>query len=250
MSHAPLMRLTAWAIALTLVALPLVGLLNGWFAVERWPVRQLQIEAEFDNVSSEQIRAAAAQTYGVGFFALDLAAVQRSVAALPWVERVEARKRWPDTLVLRVYEQQPYAHWGSDRLVNRQGEIFTVSGAAALQGLPELSGPDDRLRDVLGFHAEVVRMVSGTGISVVGLQLSPRGSWELKLDSGARIVVGREHATEYLHRFFRVYPRVAAGHAGAFEYADLRYSNGFAMKWPPASAAPAADAPATETPDA
>jgi cell division protein FtsQ len=32
MSRALLTRLLAWAIALTLIALPIVGVLNGWFA--------------------------------------------------------------------------------------------------------------------------------------------------------------------------------------------------------------------------
>ena len=40
------------------------------------------------------------------------------------------------------------------------------------------------------------------------------------------------HARERLRRFLQLYPRVAASGQGAFEYVDLRYSNGFAMKWP------------------
>ncbi|MGH8125951.1 MAG: cell division protein FtsQ/DivIB, partial [Rhodanobacteraceae bacterium] len=37
------LRLAAWLIALTLVALPVVGVLQGWFASDRWPVRELQL---------------------------------------------------------------------------------------------------------------------------------------------------------------------------------------------------------------
>ncbi|MEO8671518.1 MAG: cell division protein FtsQ/DivIB [Tahibacter sp.] len=228
------LRLTAWAIAVTLVALPLVGLLNGWFAADRWPVRQLQLEAEFANVSAEQIRAAAAPAIGVGFFAVDLIGVQKSVAQLPWVERVEARKRWPDTLVLRVYEQQPYAHWGEDRLVSREGRLFAVPGAMALQGLPQLAGPDERIAEVLRFYAEVQHQTAGTGLLAIGLDLSTRGSWTVTLDGGARIVVGSEDVSARLQRFLHLYSRVAATRAGSFNYVDLRYSNGFAMKWPTA----------------
>src|SRR5471032_3559501 len=99
-----LLKLLAWMIALVLVALPVVGVLNGWFAVDRWPVRYLQVEAEYNHVSAEQIRAAAATHLGTGFFALKLEEVRAAVAALPWVESVEARKRWPETLELRVRE--------------------------------------------------------------------------------------------------------------------------------------------------
>ena len=129
--------------ALTLVALPIVGVLNGWFASERWPVTRLAVRAEFEHVSAEQIRAAAEPGLGQGFFAMQLDQVRDAVARLPWVERVEARKRWPDTVELVVYEQQPYAHWSGGRLVNRTGQLFSVPGGELLQGLPRLAGPDD-----------------------------------------------------------------------------------------------------------
>ena len=135
------LKLFAWTVALTLVALPIVGVLNGWFAADRWPVTRLSVQAEFDHVSAEQIRAAAQPHLGQGFFAIHLGPLRDAIAKLPWVERVEARKRWPDTVDLVVYEQQPYARWGADRLVNRHGKLFAVADAAELQGLPRLSGP-------------------------------------------------------------------------------------------------------------
>lgn len=250
MSATAIQRLLAWAIALTLVTLPVVGLLNGWYAADRWPVRQLELQAEFANVSAEQIRAAAAPAIGIGFFAVDLAGVQKSVAQLPWVEKVEARKRWPDTLVLRVYEQRPYAHWGSSRLINREGELFQVPGASEIQGLPRLDGPDERIAEVIAFHSAVLAEAVGSGLQVSGVSLSARGSWTVHLDSGADIIVGNEHAPERLRRFLQMYPRVAASGQGAFEYVDLRYSNGFAMKWPGAPVAvPASALPPPATPD-
>lgn len=251
MSAAAIQRVLAWAIALTLVALPVVGLLNGWYAADRWPVRQLELQAEFANVSAEQIRAAAAPAIGIGFFAVDLAGVQKSVAQLPWVEKVEARKRWPDTLVLRVYEQRPYAHWGAGRLINRAGGLFQVPGASEIQGLPRLDGPDERIAEVVAFYSAVLAEAVGSSLQVSGVSLSARGSWTVHLDSGADIIVGNEHAPERLRRFLQMYPRVAASGQGAFEYVDLRYSNGFAMKWPGVPAAAPASAlppPATSAP--
>ncbi len=72
MNNRALLKLLAWTIALALIALPVVGMLNGWFATDRWPVKFLQVEAEYNHVSAEQIRAAAATHLGTGFFALNL----------------------------------------------------------------------------------------------------------------------------------------------------------------------------------
>lgn len=239
-----ILKLVAWGIALTLVLLPVVGVLNGWFAAERWPVRQLRVDAEFNHVSAEQIRAAAATHLGTGFFALDLDRVRASVAALPWVEKVEVRKQWPDTLEVRVLEQQPFARWGDHRLIGHNGTLFSAPGAESIQGVPHLVGPDDRLSDVIDFYTRSQRLFSGTGLSVVGVALSERGSWTLVLGSGAEVEIGREQATSRLQRFIAVLPRLEATRSGGFERADLRYANGFAIRWQ----TPAAPAPAVKTP--
>ena len=234
-----LLKFLAWALALSLVALPVVGVLNGWFAVDRWPVRSLQVEAEYNHVSAEQIRAAADMHLGTGFFALKLEDVRAAVAALPWVEGVEARKRWPDTIELRVRERQPFARWGEQRLIGRDGTLFSVPGGDALQGLPRLGGPDDALVDVVDFYTKTQRALSGSGLILTGVSLNERGSWTLTLASGAQILLGHKLADERLQRFLAVIPRLSAGHAGSFQRADLRYSNGFAILWATALAPPA-----------
>lgn len=221
----------AWGIALTLVALPIVGVLNGWFASQRWPIRKLELHAEYAHVSAEQIRAAVANHLGEGFFALQLGDVQDVVAQLPWVERVEARKHWPDTLSLTVYERKPFARWGDKRLISSNGVIFSVPGGEGIQGLPQLSGPDERLIDVINFHAQCVREFSGSGLSVHAVELSARGSWRLTLASGALIEVGRVDALPRLRRFLDVWPKLATSGNGPPVYIDLRYENGFALRW-------------------
>jgi cell division protein FtsQ len=221
----------AWGIALTLVALPIVGVLNGWFASQRWPVRKIELRAEYAHVSAEQIRATVANHLGKGFFAVQLAEVQKAVSELPWVERVEARKQWPDTLRLTVYERQPFARWGESRLLSQAGELFEVPGTEAMQGMPQLAGPDERLAEVIAFHAACLREFSGSGLSVQAVELSARGSWRLTLSSGAQIEIGRVDAQARLQRFLDVWPKLAAGSDGPPVYVDLRYENGFALRW-------------------
>jgi cell division protein FtsQ len=249
MSGNVVLKLTAWAIALTLVALPFVGVLNGWFAADRWPVSKLDVRAEFNHVSAEQIRAATQPLLGKGFFAIDLDQVRAAVAKLPWVEHAEARKRWPDTIDLVIYERQPYARWNADRLVSRRGELFTVADTNGLQGLPQLSGPDDRLRDVLQFYADCVKEFSGSGMVIDAVTLSSRGGWKLDLASGAVIEIGRDNAKQHLARFLDVWPSLVGAHPEPPTYIDLRYENGFAMRWQaPAPAVPAPQATGNREP--
>jgi len=225
-------RLIAWCLAIALVALPIVGVLRGWFAANRWPVTQLTVQAEFKHVTPDELRAVVLPRLGKGFFALDLDAVQKSVAALPWVESVEARKRWPNTLLLRIYERQPFARWNDKQLISRQGLVFDAPDTSDAGNLPGLHGPDDRLAEVVSFYAETHKAFSGTHLDINGVALTDRGSWSVTTVSGAEIVIGdRDQAGRRLRRFLDVYPQMTAGHTDAFAYADLRYTNGFAVRW-------------------
>ncbi|SFW42952.1 MULTISPECIES: cell division protein FtsQ/DivIB [Luteibacter] len=234
MKGAAATRIVAWGIAITLVVLPVVGVMQGWFAAGRWPVTQLKVEAEFAHVSAEQIRSAVLPSLGKGFFATDLEDVRHAIGSLPWVESVEVRKRWPDTLLVRIYERQPFARWNENRLISRQGLVFDAPGADQMGDLPRLSGPDSRLAEVVSFYAQARKAFEGRAqLSIVGVSLSERGSWSVTTDSGAQIVIGdRDQADRRLARFLDVYPQLVAGRHGGFAYADLRYTNGFAIRWP------------------
>lgn len=224
-------KLLAWLVALGLIALPVVGVLEGWFAADRWPVTRLSVSAEFRQVSEEQLRSIAQPYLGKGFFATRLGPLRDALARLPWVERVEARKRWPDTIDLVVYEQQPYARWDNARLVNRDGKLFAAAGAQGLDGLPQLSGPDDRVEDVLRFYAQCRDEMAGSGLSVRSVAVSPRDGWRIGLAAGTTIELGREQRDARLQRFLDVWPRLATSHAQPPLHVDLRYANGFAVGW-------------------
>ena len=107
-----LLRIIAWALALALVALPVVAVVNGWIGAERWPLRTLRVGGEMQRVDPQQLRTTVLPFAQRGFFAIRLADAQAAVAKLPWVERAEVRKRWPDVLEVRVIEHRPFAQLG------------------------------------------------------------------------------------------------------------------------------------------
>jgi len=240
-------RLIGWAVALVLVALPLVGLMQGWFASSSWPIRKLTVHAEYDHVSAEAIRAAVLPTIGKGFFATRLERVQDALDALPWVATAQARKRWPDTLVITVHERQPFAHWDKTQLVDRRGKLFSVPNADQVGGLPYLSGPHGRLNEVLQFYSRVGRQLQAVGLHVTGAHLDSRGGWRLDLADDAHLVIGRTDPAQRLTRFISAWPELAGTHQQTFTYADLRYTNGFAVRWPQPSSAASATGGASRT---
>jgi cell division protein FtsQ len=236
------LRLAAWSLAIVLVALPVVGVLQGWFASGRWPVRQLQVHATFRHVSSDEVRAAVTPSLGAGFFAINLDKVRDAVAALPWVGQVEVSKHWPDALDITIREIEPVARWGSTALLGRSGRIFTVPDPGVVNGLPQFNAPAGRAADVMAFFHAAQQDFTPYGLHVTSVDLSALGSWSLTLSNGGQVVVGGEQPDQRLARFAAALPILMRGRDGGFTYADLRYSNGFAVRWPDV-AAPASTMP-------
>lgn len=225
-----LLRIVAWTLAIALVVSPVVAVLNGWIAGERWPMRRLAVTGEFAQVDEQAVRAAVLPLVQRGFFAVDLDQVRDAVAALPWVERVEVRKRWPDRLEVSLSEHTPVARWADGRLLSDDGELFAAPAGAGA-GLPLFDGPEGRASELMAFHSLARPLFLTAGARVESVQLSARGSWRLRLDDGTEVEAGRGDPQARLARFARLFPRLRDGDPRVLVRADLRYTNGFTLVW-------------------
>ncbi|MFN2338390.1 MAG: cell division protein FtsQ/DivIB, partial [Gammaproteobacteria bacterium] len=54
---------------------------------------------------------------------------------------------------------------------------------------------------------------------------------ELTLDTGVSMQLGRIDARQRVRRFLRAYPSLVASREERLQHVDLRYSNGFAVRW-------------------
>ncbi|MDQ3288136.1 MAG: cell division protein FtsQ/DivIB [Pseudomonadota bacterium] len=233
-----MLRLIAWMLAVALVVLPVVAVLNGWVGRDHWPLTKLRITGTFERVDEHAIRRALVSHAQRGFVAVRLDHARAAISVLPWVEQAEVRKRWPDVLEVRIVEHRPFARWGTDRLLSDHGRLFPANDVQVPDGLPQMSGPDEAVGEVVAVFNEATALFAALGIDVLAIELDPRGSWTLQLRelrSGARIhvLVGRSEARARLARFVRLMPQLLAQDAQRLARADLRYTNGFALTWAP-----------------
>lgn len=237
-----ILRILAWTLAVLLVALPVVAVVNGWIGAERWPLRTLRVQGALQRVDAARLQQTLLPYARRGFFAVRLSDARAAVAALPWVEHAEVRKRWPDVLEVRIVEHRPFAQWGSDRLLSEQGRLFPAAGIAVPKGLPRLDGPDGRVAAVVALYNEARVLFAPSGIDVRALTLDRRGSWSLRLSDGTDVVLGSSEARLRLARFARLLPQLLSQQQRPLTRADLRYTNGFALSWalakPPQAATP------------
>ena len=233
-----LLRILAWTLAIVLVALPVVAVLNGWIAGERWPMRSLAVTGEFRQVDEAAVREAVLPMVQKGFFAVDLGQVRDAVTRLDWVEHVEVRKRWPDRLEVSLTEHTPVARWSDGRMLSEDGMLFPAPAGAGTD-LPLFEGPESRASELMAFHSLARPLFLPLGLKVDTVTLSARGSWSLLLDDGTRIEAGRGEPQARLARFARMLPGIRSADPRLLVRADLRYTNGFTLVWQDAPAPPA-----------
>jgi len=200
-----------------------------------FPLREVVVQGTLDQVTRTQIEYAARSAVTGNFFTVDLDAVRTSFEKLPWVRRAEVRRRWPDGLLLTIEEQSAVARWrqagGEYKLVNRQGEVFVAATEAAL---PVFAGPEGSADEVLAQHREFSAALAPISRGVVEIVLSQREAWQLKLDDGLVLNLGRNDerhpVAERMRRFVSVYAQVGEKLHLHPTLIDMRYPSGFAVR--------------------
>ena len=205
--------------------------------VQALPVTRVDFVAPLVETRRQEIERVLPPVLAGNFFSVNLEAVRGSLERLPWVRKVEVRRIWPARLEVKVEEHKAVARWGEGRneLVNSHGEVFAAILPNERAGaLPLLYGPSGTASEVLARYAEWVGVFAKVGERPVQLLLSPRLAWQLKLDDGMLLNLGREQPKAplgvRLQRFIEVYPETVAAQAKRPQMVDLRYPNGFAIR--------------------
>jgi len=194
-------------------------------------VRTVRLENRPAHVSAATIRRTVAPYVKVGFVRLNVAAVRNALEALPWVYHASVRRAWPDALVVNITEQVPVARWAAGGLINTQGQRFVPAVVKGGQGLPLLKGPKGTEAMVAARYLDMQRMLTPFKLKVTEVDVDARRAWRARLSDGVALRFGRLDYQTRLIRFVRAYPRVLAPRVEHIATVDLRYTNGFAVRW-------------------
>ncbi len=240
----------------------------GWFTLENpntLPITTIEIQGEFHYLAKQQIQqtmegrlvggrsCASCDVYGSasvaggrmpgatahgtcrtlcgGFFNIDVDVIRDVLLEIPWVNTATVRRVWPDTLQIVIVEQLPIARWGAGGLVNSQGQLFFPLPETYPPGLPELQGPVDSQTSVAVRYREMEKELDALALHINRIVLDERRSWKIEMDSGITLLLGRVNDNARLTRFTRLYPVALAARAADIEQVDLRYTNGFSVRW-------------------
>jgi cell division protein FtsQ len=222
--------------ALAALALALLAYAGGRVLLESpaFLLKTIVVEGGLERVERREIVEALQGHLRGTFFTVDLEGVRALFESIPWVRRAELRRKWPDCLEVRIEEQVALARWGQGKktqLVNAQGELFRGQSD---ESLPLLAGPAGTEGEVARRYVAFRDLLAPLGLEPRQVLLSSRMAWQLKLSNGLTAQLGRDsdkdRVEDRLARFVAAFPQILATPRQRFDYVDLRYPNGFALR--------------------
>jgi cell division protein FtsQ len=194
---------------------------------DAFSVREINVVGDVTHVTRVQVETIVFDELEGTFFTVDLSAAKAAFEKLPWVRKVDVRRRWPNQLEVAVEEHRELARWGNSALVNRYGEVFE---GASNNRLPQFEGPDGSCIEVTRNYILFDEALGRIGRRVEAVQVSERRAWRVRLDDGTVIELGRDGVIPRLSNFVAAYGRSVARLEGGARHVDLRYANGFTVR--------------------
>lgn len=223
-----------FAIGLSCCLLGLVGLLR-WGPSD--PVKEIRVDASYVGLSASDLWPYLQEVFGEDLLAVDLSLLAERLQQHPWVDSVQLRRVWPDTLVIDVTEPEPFAQWRGLR-----GELgFVTDSGAALEadGTPNLmltyEGGAEHVEEFLQWQANLAEALAETDWTLVQLLRSDYGQWRVRLNDSEGLPLelrfGATWDNALWSRFDKAWGAGLADHKADIAYIDLRYGGGLAVGW-------------------
>jgi len=195
------------------------------------PIKQVRIEGDFTHLSPVDLQLLVTDKVRGGFFNLDVDAVRLALLDEPWVSEVTVKRIWPDALRVIVIEQIPVVRWNEVGLLNASGEYFEPELATIPKKLALLSGPIGTEVNVLNRFNAMQERIQLIGFKIASVTLNERRAWSFQLSNGINVVIGRRDFEERLNRFLTLIPTTISGRVEQTASVDMRYTNGFSIRW-------------------
>ncbi len=203
--------------------------LNMWLEDEqKAPINQIIVTGKREQIKDSEVEQQIRSKHPGSFFELDVDLVHKEIEDMPWVYRASVRKRWPNSLNIHVVEEIASARWNTDSLLNQYGQVFNAQLEG--QGLPSLYGPGGSELTALKGYQTMQSLLNSTDLVITEMTLSERFAWNIQLQNGVRLNLGRDEYADRLQRFVDIYP-ILQKQQRQVDYIDLRYDTGLAVGW-------------------
>ena len=200
-----------------------------WF--DHYPIEKIHVVGELNNVDRVVLKLALMPYVSDNFFMINLNKVKQTAETLTWIDHANARKEWPNTLVVELEERVPVANWGKKHFLSAKGEIFFAESVQPKANLPTFIGREEQAAVIAERYRMMQAILNDIDLSIVQLKMADRVSWQAQLNNGLVLVVDENNSLEKLKRLTTLFPLFSEQQKQQLLKIDLRYDNGLAIKW-------------------
>jgi len=198
---------------------------------ENLTITSVEVKGDLKLLDKKQLQPVIEPFTKTNLYLLDTTGLEAAIENNPWVHSASMTKIWPNKLVVKIFEQNPVAFWGDKEMLAENGEIIKASLPKAKGNLPLLYSPNDKGRNMATGFLKIRQWMKDFPLKMVEFKEDARGSWQIKLENGMALKIGREHQEKRLRRFMVGYDHSLKEVINNVKTVDLRYTNGFAVKW-------------------
>ncbi len=236
-----------WRYIIGLIGLFIVGFIIYWQVSlytqpSNKPINTVRVLGEIEFTERQKIMENVSDYAGWGFFHVDVDAIRLQVENMPWVAKAKIKRIWPDALEVVVEEHKPLVRWNDDKLVVEDYSVISQTNMSAegaekwqarFASLPKIAGAEGRHALLLQRYADMDSMLRALDERIAVLEEDERRSLSLQLSSGIDVNLGRKHWMSRMTRLAQVYGHLIKPEIDRIVSIDLRYPNGFSIKYRP-----------------
>lgn len=193
-------------------------------------VQHIRLAGDYHHIDRLEIERLLSPFIGQHLSQSDLHALEYSLRAMPWIRKVVIQRVWSDTLVIHLQEREPVAYWGKNALLDANGELF-VPSLVGDDKLPVFEASPGREKQLLVFYRLLQDSLSSVGLQLSALTETSNRAYIVKLKNAPFLHLGRRFMQARLNRFITAYQGGFDQYIEKAACIDLRYPNGFAVRW-------------------
>lgn len=196
------------------------------------PIKQVSVKGDFQHLSTAGLQERANEAVRGGFFNVNVEAIQKLLLEEPWIREVSVKRIWPDKIMVSIREQAAVAQWNDGALLNDNAQIFSPETDTFPKNIPLLRGPENTHVQMLSRYQHLQAALPEE-LRIAEITLSDRRSWHIGFVDGPHVYLGRTNVERRIARFIDHVPGKLGDHFDRIRSIDMRYTNGFAVRWEP-----------------
>ncbi|MFT5116554.1 MAG: cell division protein FtsQ [Kiritimatiellia bacterium] len=195
------------------------------------PIVAVVVQGDFKYVERERIEVLVQDMIGGSFVGENINRIRANLKIMPWIDSVNLVRQWPDRLLVNITEHVPIARWGDAGFVNVRGELILTKDHSGLMHLSKLSGERDEAQMIMRQYSVLANVFQTYELSITSLTKDRRGMWQLSLNNGWQVILGRGEVFKKIQRLTHLLDLRLLSVLEDVKLVDIRYPNGLSIQW-------------------